>query len=275
MSESKKYNDIIKSWEVPANLSEDQAWERLQAKMASASAAPSSKVVPMRRWWVGIAAAAAVISAIILLWPSAIEQTMVATAKGEMRTVTLPDGSTAILNGGSTLSFENNWEEGRELNMEGQVFYQVKKGSAFTVHTTNGDVQVLGTSFDVASRKGYFRVKCETGKVKVTIAGDEEVITPGEEVIAVNNQLEKTTFDTSAKAWRAGELQFNEENLSDVWTAIENQFGVKIIAPKSDTRHFNGTVSATNLSEALQTICLAMNLQFEMKGDREVMITVK
>lgn len=105
MSESKKYNDIIKSWEVPANLSEDQAWERLQAKMASASAAPSAKVVPMRRWWVGIAAAAAVISAIILLWPSAIEQTMVATAKGEMRTVTLPDGSTAILNGGSTLSF--------------------------------------------------------------------------------------------------------------------------------------------------------------------------
>jgi ferric-dicitrate binding protein FerR (iron transport regulator) len=204
-----------------------------------------------------------------------VEQTMVATAKGEMRTVTLPDGSTAILNGGSTLTFANEWEEDRELSMEGQVFYQVKKGSAFTVHTDNGDVQVLGTSFDVASRNKYFRVKCETGKVKVTITGDEEIITPGEEVVAINNHLEKKSFDVSAKAWRAGELQFNEENLNDVWTAIENQFGVKIIAPKSDTRHFNGTVSTTSLSDALQTVCLAMNLRFEMKNDYEVLITQK
>jgi len=274
VSESKKYNDIIKGWEVPSNLTEDQAWERLQARMASAPMA-ETKVVSMRRWWVGVAAAAAVISAIAILWPSPVEQTMVATAQGEMRTVTLPDGSTAILNGGSSLSFENNWEEGRELKMEGQVFYQVKKGSAFTVHTANGDVQVLGTSFDVASRNDYFRVKCETGRVKVTIKGDEEVITPGEEVVAVDNHLEKKTFDTNSKAWRAGELQFNEERLSDVWTAIENQFGVQVRAPKSDSRYFNGSISATHLNDALQTVCLAMNLHFEMQGERVVVISQK
>ena len=273
MSDSKKYNDIIKSWEVPAGLTEDQAWERLQGRMASTQT--ETKVIPMRRWWVGVAAAAAVISAIVLLWPSSVEKTLVATAKGEMRTVTLPDGSTAILNGGSSLSFNNDWSEGRELSMEGQVFYQVKKGSAFTVHAPNGDVQVLGTSFDVASRENYFHVKCETGKVKVTIEGDAEIITPGEEVFASNHQLEKKTFDNAVKSWRAGELQFNEERLSDVWMIIENQFGVQITAPKSDTRHFNGTVSATNLTEALQTVCLAMNLNFELKGEHQVVITQK
>src|SRR5690606_8958967 len=83
-----------------------------------------------------------------------------ATDFGEIQTITLPDGSKATLNGNSTLQISENWEESREVWLDGEAFFEVKKipekssqpgalrGKKFLVHTHHLAVEVLGTTFN-------------------------------------------------------------------------------------------------------------------------------
>ena len=77
-----------------------------------------------------------------------------ATGPGQCRQVVLQDGSRLELNGnsGAKVLF-SRWR--REVNMmEGEVFFQVSqdKNRPFEVHTPQGQVRVLGTSFQVNMR---------------------------------------------------------------------------------------------------------------------------
>ena len=61
-----------------------------------------------------------------------------------------------------------SWNDGeRILKLKGQVYFEVKKGSKFSVRSTQGIVSVLGTSFNIYDREGAYKVECFTGKVKV------------------------------------------------------------------------------------------------------------
>ena len=66
------------------------------------------------------------------------------TAFGEQKVIELPDGSLVTMNSKSTIEFNpDSWESSRILNLSGEAYFKVKKGSQFTVNTSNGDVVVL------------------------------------------------------------------------------------------------------------------------------------
>ena len=102
--------------------------------------------------------------------------------KGANLEVELPDGSLAILNSESSLiidegSFES---ENREVELVGEAWFEVKKGSSFSVKASNGLVKVLGTSFNVYSREDEFEVICAEGKVLAKVGVNEATLTQGE-----------------------------------------------------------------------------------------------
>ena len=79
----------------------------------------------------------------------------------ETMTIKLPDGTKAILNGNSSLSYhKSNWEEERKVEIEGQVFFDIEKKGAFEVAFEGGYVSVLGTEFDVLVSDGFNSIKC-------------------------------------------------------------------------------------------------------------------
>ena len=81
--------------------------------------------------------------------------------------VTLPDNSIVTLRGGSELSYAPYWWfADRSLQFEGEAFFDVEKGSSFTVQSDNGVTQVLGTSFSIYANDENYEVFCKTGKVK-------------------------------------------------------------------------------------------------------------
>jgi transmembrane sensor len=47
------------------------------------------------------------------------------------------------------MSYSDDWSKERTLSLEGEAFFEVQKGSKFSVVTSDGIVEVLGTSFDV------------------------------------------------------------------------------------------------------------------------------
>ena len=99
--------------------------------------------------------------------------TTIETMASEKTTVTLPDNSTAQLNSKSEISYsEKKWDKKRTVNLKGEAYFKVAKGSKFDVKTTAGIVSVHGTQFNVKNRKNYFEVKCFEGLVGVEIDGD-------------------------------------------------------------------------------------------------------
>ncbi|CAN0506351.1 unnamed protein product, partial [Scytosiphon promiscuus] len=110
--------------------------------------------------------------------PTMVEKSISA---GKKLNFTLPDGSVIKLNGQSTLSFKENFQEGllREVYLEGEAFFNVAKNAKkpFVIHTSYSEVKVLGTSFNVNAfpENKEVKVSVSTGKVLVKQKSNETI----------------------------------------------------------------------------------------------------
>ena len=89
--------------------------------------------------------------------------------KSNFEIVHLPDGSTAYINSNSYIEYDENFTK-RLVRQKGEVFYDVVKGeSPFFVETEVGEVQVLGTKFNLKSNNDELELEVEEGVVELKI----------------------------------------------------------------------------------------------------------
>lgn len=271
-----KFQEILKSWETPMSKSTEEAWSDIQPKLAASR--QKSKVVQFS-WkpMVSVAAAAAVIIALVMFWPSA-ELIHHETANGNTKDIQLPDMSVAHLNAASSITYSDDWDKERTLSLNGEAFFEVKKGSRFSVVTEQGIVEVLGTSFDVMSRKNQFRVECRTGRVKVSLnAGKSEVeITPGKAAIMEGKSLVIADFDVNQSDWRNGDFNYEDVAVEQVFEEIARQYGVTVELNFNTGRLYTGSFKKNqSLENALRMVCIPMGFDFEIKNENQVIISDK
>ncbi len=264
MEDKQKYHKVLASWQTPFSKTTGQAWSELESKL-------SHETVVIKGFFGGAfskvaALAAASVAVLIAVFFIADNAPMREVAAFRQETITLPDQSVMFLNAGSKAKFAESWKNERTVELEGQAFFDVQKGKKFIVKTPNGEVEVLGTSFDVFAREKSFRILCHTGKVKVTTSGATQVLEPGQMAVLAQNQLEKSAFDLQRPDWRSGEFYFNNEPLKGVLDEIARQFNVKINVSGIENRVFTGRFTNENLQEALETVCLPMGLKYSIEG---------
>ena len=270
-----EYNKILQNWEVPHSKSVDEAWSELYPKLDSSVPAKGTTVSINRKpLWAWTAAAAAVIALVVTFWPTNNPISYEAIA-GDIKIIELPDQSSMILNAGSIASISDDWSKERKVDLKGEAFFDVVKGTPFKVLTAGGIIEVLGTSFDVLSREDIFQVKCTTGKVRVICGKNEVEITPGNMAELEKGVLVVSAFDPDSKDWRAGEFVYEEQPLALVMDEIERQFKVKINAPDLKDKFYTGRFSNKNLEKALQLVCIPMNLTFEIENSYTVNLQFK
>lgn len=231
--------------------------------------------------WLAIAAAitlliAGAITVFYMLDQSAQIQYTAGTA--ENTSVQLPDGSQAFLNAESNLLFAEDWD--RTLELQGEAFFEVVKGEKFTVKTALGDVTVLGTSFNVLSRKDLFSVSCKTGKVRVSFAGinqPEVFLTTGQTVLLDKGRVIKSKTDVKRIAsWQTGEFYYESRPLSEVFDDLRRHYDMKVVLSEKSIadRLYQGYFYKGDLNAALSLICDPMGLDFKIK-EREIVIGLK
>lgn len=266
------YSEILKRLEFPGRKTQEQAWNELEARLPHVQPA-TGRVVSIS--WKPWAVAAAVIALAVLtisLWPNAGRITE-ACPPGQHRTINLPDGSLVFLNAGSEISFRQSWSDERNVELKGEAFFEVEKGSKFTVSTPSGSVEVVGTSFNVFDRDGKFEVSCYTGKVRVSHGESENLIQPGEMTMVRENRLSVTAFDPGEGSWREGTFFYTNEPLINVLNELERQFNVTITLEGKNDRGYTGNFTNSNLEEALALVCGPMNLKWEMGKDMHIILT--
>lgn len=265
--------------ELPASLSKEAAWDRLTQRINEGSSNDKVLVKPVEKknlwlWWAVAAAAVFIIGYFGLF--NRITVSTLQTGVGETLVYELPDHSAITLNASSELSFiKNNWKNHRQLDFRGEAFFEVEKGSKFTVNTLQGEVEVLGTSFNVFARPEGFEVTCFTGRVRVSHRGQEAILTPGMKASfsaeskiepGTANKLVTSKFNMrQAATWKQGEFYFDSAPLSKVIRELERQYNIQFnVQTDISERYYSGFFSKTNLKEALQLVFIPMGLSFEI-----------
>ena len=250
-------------------VNEAESWAKFVANVGI----EGPKRIPFfRRYGLAIAAAVAIIfAATFLLIPGEAETRVVAEA-GQQESLELPDGSKVRLNAGSNISYlASQWPKNRELTLEGEAFFEVKKGSRFEVKTKEGNIRVLGTSFNVRQRGKRLEVQCNTGKVSVSNAkGDSLVVlTQGEAVLVENGKAGELTFFNflALPDWTQGSFRFYDRPFREAVEEFERQHGLEVDFPEAyKERRYNGGFTLESPKIGLKMLGAPLNLQFEKTG---------
>ncbi len=255
--------------EKPAPEQIEALWARIHAATPARENRRPLRVVR----WVSIAAAAAIalLLAFFFLFPGPGETVQVRAQRGETLEHALPDGSRVQLNAGSSLTYDAaQWTDNRRLRLSGEAFFEVEKGNRFVVETERGSVEVLGTSFNVNTHDGQFRVECYSGRVGVSSGPAEEVLEPGQSVALMDGSLKKARFDTlSGASWRQGRFEYEDKPLALVFAELERQFDISIEAADSiRQRRYTGFFERNSLDSALYLVCWPMQLESTVKGQK-------
>jgi ferric-dicitrate binding protein FerR (iron transport regulator) len=203
-----------------------------------------------------------------------IDSNAIATDFGTNKVILLSDNSKVVLNSKSKLCYTNYFEYKRTLQLEGEAFFEVQKGSSFTVETPLGNVRVLGTKFNVISFKDFFEVVCYEGKVEVTKNGKATVLTHGESIRFYDDTAENWA-DTKAKkpSWLSGESSFKNVPMQYVIDQFKNQYNTAVSYPVPIKNvKFTGTFTHTDIDIALQTICIPLHLKYAKTGSGKILI---
>jgi transmembrane sensor len=258
----------------PAGVEEtlQQVLGRLQTTQSTPAAAQAKRVSLSPMLKRGLAAAVVVtVLGCIGLWYFTGKNANTATAallekhnaRGTKSTIVLPDGSKIWLNADSKIEYPASFAGHlREVYLSGEAFFDVVKDAQrpFIIHLTKGTVRVLGTSFNIRAyaNEKLIETSVATGRVAFIPDRSTAIQQPDTIYITPNNKVRYTLHDNQVKveptaaaedkAWTEGRLIFKAITLEEIATALERNFGKKVVFVDEEPKHYRLTGAFENNS---------------------------
>lgn len=217
------------------------------------------------------------------VYTEATKSEAVKTKFNERRTLTLPDGSTVLLNGLTELKIDKDYNKNnRVLWLTGEAHFTVARNvnKPFIVISGKTATTALGTSFKINNydRSSEVSVMLTTGKVNVGTVSGQEVLNhvqllPGEQVAIdeTDHKFSKSTFSLQeVEDWKNRKLVFSMASLEKIRSVLKNIYGVEIITrnqPKKPIA-FTGQFTNESLTEVLDAIGFSNHFTYSIKDDK-------
>jgi transmembrane sensor len=268
---SRVIDDAIKEsaeWHQSVNPETDAQWQHLKIALDRKHSEGYDQRGDTRREYFkpafSFAVAAAVLIVTGVLWLRYSSDKIYETRKGQHSTITLQDNTEVTLNAQSELKV-NRWplEKARLVSLKGEAFFHVQKnGTPFIVSTEMGNVQVLGTEFNVRVRENHLEVAVVKGRVMMSVmrhGKDSSVVLSGGQ-IAECTQNDFPEMPTSIPfpqypGWIHGKFIFNRSSLLSACREMESQFDVviRLENPQLYDKTITGTIDGQSIEAALTT----------------------
>lgn len=166
--------------------------------------------------------------------------TTVAADYGQISKAVLPDSSVVWVNSGSSIKYNNQFSaSNRDIELEGEAFFEVTRNADLPLIVTNSDlkVKVLGTEFSVSAypEEPNIHVILEKGKVELTSASNtrfRQEMKPGEMATfsKIKKELTLTAVNTSLyTSWKDGLINIYNLPLSELVIKLEKRFNQKFL----------------------------------------------
>jgi transmembrane sensor len=253
------YDDVLGNWERMALAGRTPIGEASRRQAATSGALHWPRIA--------VAAAAAMVLVVLsgvglhrfgVIGTSPAAPTEVASRTGDIRTVTLADGSRVTLDTDTLLEIAYTTGERRLTLERGRARFDVVHDPArpFIVMAGSGTVIAHGTLFDVERLGARVLVSLLRGSVEVTglpadtngPASKGRFLEPGQR-LAIESRAapgSPTALSATETRWTSGMLSFDDTPLAEVAAATNRYNGVKIglADPALGELRFSGTFTA-------------------------------
>ncbi|UYQ92116.1 FecR domain-containing protein [Chitinophaga horti] len=268
-----------------------EVWQRISHSIDSGNGHIPAELSVARKGFRRAYAYAAVIAVVIvaafaafIFYPAG--KSTFSTAMGEMKTVVLPDSSVVRLNVNSSISYGKNWDgqSDREVWINGEAFFTVmhkNNNQHFLVHTNDVDIQVVGTEFNVNTRRVKTQVVLNTGVVKLTLNGDKVpashqttpiTMKPGDMIVysaATAELATKRVNPEEYSSWRTNVLNFHDTPIAEVIKTLHDNMGVTINLQDTalNGQTFTGSIPMDNIGVFFKTLARSFEIKISKTGE--------
>ena len=203
----------------------------------------------------------------------------ISSRQGMVSRLLLADGTRVWLNSGSELQFPNRFlGDFREVKLKGEAYFEVvkNKNQPFRVNANELNVEVLGTSFDVANYKEEKRAEVILVEGKVSLVAKEGdkitgggTLLPGQRGVYCVETRKMLTEEVSVDkyiAWRDGNLIFRDDKMEEVVKRMSRWFNVEIFIndPEIKSYIYKATFRNENLLQVLNLLKISAPIDFRI-----------
>lgn len=281
--EFKYYKSIVSetsTWQLPL-LETTASYNRLKEKK-EASKKGRSLFMNLGGWQTGIAASLLLVACFVI-YTFFIKSDLAVhtTLAGETSQIELPDGSIVYLNAVSEISYrKKEWKRKRKIKLKGNAYFDVQKGGDFEVESDHGTVAVKGTEFEINDGSGFYMVQCLEGRVEVNLlAANETVVLDSSNVITYTRKKglhRSKTARGKHRSWANGKSSFTNAPLAQVFEAMKKQFNIEFnFGNVALEQKFTGEFVHSSIETALKMVCVPMQIEYEIKGNKIALKRIK
>lgn len=270
---AEEFDTYSKIKKYSAQLTAPSADIDLLYKNITAKRNSKNKVVRLNPWYIKIAAMLVIALSVGYFYYTGTATTQLAD-RGQTKEFLLPDNSEVVLNAASSAKFKTyNWDNNREVTLDGEAYFKVAKGKKFDVTTNLGTVTVVGTQFNVKARNKRLDVTCFEGKVKVVYNNYTVLLTPGKSAsFEEGNAIPIPDAKALQPGWTANEITFVSEKFENAIDEIERMYNVTIeVNTKYPFKPLNTTIPTNDLTTALDQITFPYNLKYVKSGNKIIL----
>ncbi|MBV5334877.1 MAG: DUF4974 domain-containing protein, partial [Sulfuricurvum sp.] len=207
---------------------------------------------------------------------------------GSRSKVILADGTEVSLNSGSELKYTSGFSSvNRVVSLTGEGFFDVKSDPKhpFTVKTSDFDIKVTGTKFNVCSYPDnkFSAATLAEGKIGLQMSGSSKIleVAPGEKFL-IDRETRKFSFSDadveSEIAWKDGEFIFRKIPFPELVHRLERCYDVKLNCSGSELQNYAFTGRFKNqetIWQVLDALKLTSPIDYQKTTFREFTITYK
>lgn len=206
---------------------------------------------------------------------------------GSQTRINLPDGTVAWLNSGSILKYKPSFgQKTRDVYLTGEGYFEVAKDASkpFLVHTSDINVKVMGTTFNIRSYQedNFIQVDLIEGLVDVALNNSNVKqparLSPDEKAFYNKQSGQLTTSKSEAyksALWTTGKLSFVNASLVDIAKNLERKYNVKIRIESEQMKkeYFSGSINLNlSLYEILNYIDVDKKYKLEQNGNTIILM---
>ncbi|MFT3701653.1 MAG: FecR domain-containing protein [Agriterribacter sp.] len=189
--------------------------------------------------------------------------------------LTLSDGTKIWLNAESKIRYPVSFTgTTREVEMEGEVYFEVAKNAAkpFVVQSNGTSVLVTGTHFNINAynNEPVLNVTLLEGGVKVSKLNNVLSLKPGEQAQVGTNTInvDKQVDIEKVMAWKNGMFSFDGTNIYTAMRELSRWYDVEVHFKDSITENFYGDIPRnSNISGVLNMLQTTGSVHFKTTGN--------
>ena len=204
--------------------------------------------------------------------------------EGHRTEAVLSDGTMICLNSGSRLEILSSGKNERRVRLDGEAYLKVahNEDRPFILETSEMEVKVLGTSFDVSTYGNVHSVVLVEGSVEVNnaVSSEKTVIEPDQMYVfdrSTGQSGVKQVDALSMVTWKDGYLNLQNMTVEELFSRLEHYYGVRIICSddSKDTFTMSGKlILETRIDSVLDNLTSLMQMTYSMTDNGHVTVSL-